>query len=703
MTRRLRPLILSCWAVLFFAATAHAQPEGVPCTPEPTDQLLTYGAHIYPCQIGILGDSDLFRFNGSVGEHIVVRVVDQAGGSNSPSCFLDLLRPAGSVVTSTGGNTTCEIRTTLDTTGLFTARVAEVNNDQLMTYAVQLDRLTPVAPSSLSINPGFTLAGGRIDPVGDVDLYVFNGVSGDTISLRMTDQAGGSNTPSCFLDLYAPDGTVTSIGNNTTCLIDATLTQTGVFTARAREVADDSPMTYNLEYQCLIGACPSFHPLSVTRVGSGVVTSAPAGINCGADCFERYFQGTVVTLVPTPDLGASFGGWTGDPDCSDGIVTMSAARSCVATFSISALKPTSLNDVFGTAQNTTLIVAAPGVLSNDTSNGGGPMTASIVTPASSGAAALVIDGGLTYTPNAGFVGVDSFTYQASNANGAGNVATVTLNVLSPTTPQAPTNLVVDSVVGQLVTLRFTAPTLGPAPTGFVLKGGLLPGQVLAALATGHTAPIFTFAAPNGSFFIRIHTLTAAGESGPSNEVPLHVGVAVTPSTPQQLTGLVNGSGLALAWKNTFAGGPPTNVILDVTGSQSVSVPLGPVENFTFAGVPTGTYTFRVRAANAAGSSAPSNPVTLQFPGACLGPPLLPEKFLAYKIGSTVFVRWDPPLSGPAPTEYVLQVSGSFSGSLITTGRSLSGVAGPGTYGLSVRAVNACGSSALTPQQDVTIP
>jgi hypothetical protein len=83
--------------------------------------------------------------------------------------------------------------------------------------------------------------------------------------------------------------------------------------------------------------------------------------------------------------------------------------------------------------------------------------------------------------------------------------------------------------------------------------------------------------------------------------------------------------------------------------------------------------------------------------------LLPEKFLAYKIGSTVFVRWDPPLSGPTPTEYVLQVSGSFSGSLITTGRSLSGVAGPGTYGLSVRAVNACGSSALTPQQDVTIP
>ena len=147
-----RVAFLFSWMVLS-AATAHAQPEGVPCVPEPTDQLLLYGSHIHPCEIGILGDSDLFRFNGAVGEHIVVRVVDQAGGSNSPSCALELFRPAGSSVTSTGGNTTCEIRTTLDATGLFTARVTEVNNDQLMTYGVQLDRLTPVAPSSLSINP----------------------------------------------------------------------------------------------------------------------------------------------------------------------------------------------------------------------------------------------------------------------------------------------------------------------------------------------------------------------------------------------------------------------------------------------------------------------------------------------------------------------------------------------------------------------
>ena len=65
----------------------------------------------------------------------------------------------------------------------------------------------------------------------------------------------------------------------------------------------------------------------------------------------------------------------------------------------------------------------------------------------------------------------------------------------------------------------------------------------------------------------MHTVTSAGESEPSNEVRLHVGVPVAPSPPENLLGMVNGSALALAWKNTFEGGPPSNTILDVTGSS----------------------------------------------------------------------------------------------------------------------------------------
>ena len=152
-----------------------------------------------------MGDTDLFRFQGVAGEVVSIRVTDQAGGSSNPSCSLELFRPVGTLVMSVGGTTTCEIRTTLDASGLFTARVSETNNDSLMTFAVEIDRLAPFSNAASAINPGNTIIGARIDPRGDADLFVFNGVNGDVVSLRGTDQAGGSSIPpsswNCFVQM----------------------------------------------------------------------------------------------------------------------------------------------------------------------------------------------------------------------------------------------------------------------------------------------------------------------------------------------------------------------------------------------------------------------------------------------------------------------------------------------------------------------
>lgn len=72
--------------------------------------------------------------------------------------------------------------------------------------------------------------------------------------------------------------------------------------------------------------------VSKLGTGSGTVTSSPTGINCGGAC-RTYFDGdTVVTLTATPNAFSDFAGWSGDPDCSDGVVTLSAATGCVATF-----------------------------------------------------------------------------------------------------------------------------------------------------------------------------------------------------------------------------------------------------------------------------------------------------------------------------------------------------------------------------------
>lgn len=82
------------------------------------------------------------------------------------------------------------------------------------------------------------------------------------------------------------------------------------------------------------GPLPGHWVLAVTKAGTGggIVTSAPAGIDCGGACSAGFADGTTVSLVATAEAGSRFSGWSGDPDCSDGQVTMDADKACTATF-----------------------------------------------------------------------------------------------------------------------------------------------------------------------------------------------------------------------------------------------------------------------------------------------------------------------------------------------------------------------------------
>lgn len=66
--------------------------------------------------------------------------------------------------------------------------------------------------------------------------------------------------------------------------------------------------------------------------GSGTVTSADGGIDCGADCSEPYLVATAVTLSAVPAAGSTFVGWSGHPDCADGVVTIDDDTTCAAIF-----------------------------------------------------------------------------------------------------------------------------------------------------------------------------------------------------------------------------------------------------------------------------------------------------------------------------------------------------------------------------------
>jgi len=76
--------------------------------------------------------------------------------------------------------------------------------------------------------------------------------------------------------------------------------------------------------------------LTVSKAGSGTVTSSPAGINCGTDCGEAYLTGTTVTLTASAASGYTFSGWSG-PCSGTGncVVTLSQAQIVSANFASS--------------------------------------------------------------------------------------------------------------------------------------------------------------------------------------------------------------------------------------------------------------------------------------------------------------------------------------------------------------------------------
>jgi VCBS repeat-containing protein len=105
--------------------------------------------------------------------------------------------------------------------------------------------------------------------------------------------------------------------------------------------------------------------------------------------------------------------------------------SNVATVTLTVASPVANNDSYTMIANTTLSVAAPGVLANDTDPHHLPLTAVLVAQPAHGTLALGADGSFTYTPAANFLGTDSFTYLASDGQDLSAVATVTIEVTTP--------------------------------------------------------------------------------------------------------------------------------------------------------------------------------------------------------------------------------------------------------------------------------
>lgn len=373
---------------------------------------------------------------------------------------------------------------------------------------------------------------------------------------------------------------------------------------------------------------------------------------------------------------------------------------------VGGLVPLAVDDVYDVGANGTLHVEAPDVWVNDDARSPFGAGLEVLTrPAHGFLESVGVSYGLTYTPTPGFSGVDTFTYRLRNPSGWSAPATVTLRVAPAGAPVAPADFRVVERRGDAVTFAWTPPSSGAPVTAFRLVGGTTPGSVMGLLPLGLT-PRATVSLPAGTLYVRLRSMAGAAASTASHEVRLQVHQPVAPAPPENLLGGVTGNRIELAWLRGLTGGATSNVVLDVTGAATGSLPIGDVDTFALDGVPDGSYTIAVRQVGPGGSSTPSRPVTLTVPTLCSDSahqvPGPPRRVQAYAHGRFLGVQWDPPVAGPAPTSYEIQLLNPFPATVPVPGFAVSAPVAPGTYTLAVRSLRPCGASHASPAQTIVV-
>jgi hypothetical protein len=154
----------------------------------------------------------------------------------------------------------------------------------------------------------------------------------------------------------------------------------------------------------------------------------------GAFGVKKFAHGMVAIAM----LAALFAVWSASPSC---VYAESLAEE--DDESLTVMEPTAntvpvaVSDSVETQRSVPLVVAAPGVLSNDTDADGDTLFAELVTGPSHGTVVLQLDGSYAYTPDTGYLGTDSFSYRAGDGSGYSDPVSVTITVAAPARVMAP--------------------------------------------------------------------------------------------------------------------------------------------------------------------------------------------------------------------------------------------------------------------------
>jgi hypothetical protein len=203
---------------------------------------------------------------------------------------------------------------------------------------------------------------------------------------------------------------------------------------------------FTVQFFVNAAADPSGYGQGQTYLGQATVVTDVNGNGSFQVNFKKVVQGTSSLSATATDLSN---------DTSEFAADVPIVASAVGLYAAS--------DQYHVDLSTSLVVAAPGVQTNDIAASGSTFSSVVVTGPAHGTLTLNADGSFSYTPKHGFTGTDSFTYDDVKGSTVSNVATVTIAVNPKTYVVTNTN---DSGSGSLrqAMLGANLATSAPADT-----------------------------------------------------------------------------------------------------------------------------------------------------------------------------------------------------------------------------------------------
>jgi VCBS repeat-containing protein len=216
---------------------------------------------------------------------------------------------------------------------------------------------------------------------------------------------------------------------------------------------------------------------------------------------------------------------------SDGVLT-DTAMVTITVFAVNDA-PIGVNDVYGATEGMTLTISAPtGVLSNDIDVDNVTLTATLNTNVMSGTLMLNADGSFDYMPDAGFCGMDSFTYDVTDGD-LSDTATVDITVASAGSAQAITVTVSVTNTTDVLLLWLDD---GANSGGYAIYRSESPyvlGSLVDTVPAGSTSYIAMtdIGNPATNYYYTVQALNCDASSTASSNDVAEFDFAIVPGTP----------------------------------------------------------------------------------------------------------------------------------------------------------------------------